>query len=143
MPAMLLWLLAKEAGLSSKQPNPAELDMVDQASPASPFHTQQNCKAQWFCVKWSKGRASSGVWKEEATAEHRGRKQDTEGRFGSCGDRHFSAALLRLSQATGYRSEHCRKHQGGESNFSQHLMKFRRKITGKHKHLSFRKGCLT
>lgn len=142
VPTMLHWLLAKEEGFNSEQPNPIDLDMVDQASPASPFRVLQNSKAQWLCVKWSKGRASSGVWKEEATADHRGRKQDMEGRSGPCGGRHFSAALLRMSQTTDYCDECCRKHQSGASNFLQHL-KFRRNLSGKHKYLSLKKGCLT
>lgn len=76
----------KKQLLQIKQPNLKESKTVDQTSPASPSHVLQNCQAQQLRVKWSEGRASNEVWREEATVSHKGRQQATEGRAGPCGD---------------------------------------------------------
>lgn len=72
------------------------------------------------------------MWKEEATAGHRGGKEAKEGRAGPCGDPSalLSPGLVRPPSTVMSAVENTKvEGEHSESNFEQLPMKFGRKLT--------------
>lgn len=89
---VLPWLLAKEAGIAVKPPNPREWDAADRTPLASPSHVLQNCQARGLRVKWGESRAKRwSVERKPLPVTGEGNEAATEGRAGPCGG---TSALL-------------------------------------------------